>query len=64
MAKSHERLLARELRRKGREYSGDCSKSVYARGSVSLWCRDIVLTNDQLEALVQRDKLGGAGEGL
>ncbi len=60
MAKSHERLLARELRRKGESIREIAKKVGISRGSSSLWCRDIVLTNDQLEALVQRDKLGGA----
>lgn len=60
MAKSRERLLARELRRKGESIREIAKKVGISRGSSSVWCRDIILTNDQLEALVQRDKLGGA----
>ena len=60
MAKSRERLLARELRRRGESIREIAQKVSIARSTVSLWCRDIVLTNDQLEALVERDRLGGA----
>lgn len=60
MAKSRERLLARELRRKGKSIR-EIAKQVYAaRSTISLWCRDIVLTREQLDALVVRDRLGGA----
>ncbi len=60
MAKSRERLLARGLRRKGESIREIAQKVNIARSTVSLWCRDVVLTHDQLEALVERDKLGGA----
>ncbi|MBP9669789.1 helix-turn-helix domain-containing protein [Candidatus Woesebacteria bacterium] len=60
MAKSRERLQARELRRNGESIREIARQVSIARSTVSLWCRDIVLTNDQLEALVERDKLGGA----
>lgn len=60
MAKSRERLQARELRRKGESIREIAKKVSVARSTISLWCRDIALTNDQLEALVERDRLGGA----
>lgn len=60
MAKSRERLLARELRKKGESIREIAKQVLIARSTVSLWCRDIVLTNEQLEMLVERDRLGGA----
>lgn len=60
MAKSHERLMARELRRKGESIREIAKRVSVARSTISLWCRDVVLTNDQLEALVESDRLGGA----
>lgn len=60
MAKSRERLLAREFRRKGESIREIAKQVSVARSTISLWCRDIALTTDQLEALVERDRLGGA----
>lgn len=60
MAKSHERLMARELRRKGESIREIAQRVSIARSTVSLWCRDIVLTDDQLEELVSRDRRGAA----
>lgn len=60
MAKSRERLLARELRRKGESIREIAKQVPVARSTISLWCRDIVLTKEQLDALVVRDRLGGA----
>lgn len=60
MAKSRERLIARELRRKG-ESIREIAKIVgVSRSSSSIWCRDILLTPEQTESLIQRDKDGGA----
>jgi len=60
MAKSRERLLARELRKKGESIREIAKTLGISRGSSSLWCRDIVLTQEQLDILVEKDKLGGA----
>lgn len=60
MAKSRERLLARELRRKG-ESIREIAKNVgVTKSSVSLWCRDIVLSTAQVQKLVEREKKGSA----
>lgn len=60
MAKSLERLQAREMRRNGESIREIAKRVSIARSTVSLWCRDITLTNDQLEGLIERDRLGGA----
>lgn len=60
MAKSREKLLAREMRRRGKSIREIAKKVLVARGTASLWCRDIVLTKDQLESLAERDKRGAA----
>lgn len=58
MAKSAQRLEARELRRKGLSV-GEIRKIVgVGKGSVSIWCRDIKLTKNQTERLMQNSKDG------
>ncbi len=60
MAKGRERLLARELRRKG-ESIGEIAKQLrVSKGSASLWCRDIVLSKSQVEKLLERERVGSA----
>jgi hypothetical protein len=59
MAKSCERLLARELRRKGESIREIARKLSVSKGSASLWCRDIVLTKSQVEKLLERESVGG-----
>lgn len=60
MAKSKERLKARELRGKGISVR-DISKIVcVSKSTVSLWVRDIILSVEQLENLRQQHILGGA----
>lgn len=59
MAKSRERLRARELRRGGKSIREIAKKLNVSKGTVSLWCRDIVLTEEQVENLMQRDIVGG-----
>lgn len=58
MAKSRERLLARELRKQGESIREIAKKVRVTKGSVSLWCRDIVLTQDQVERLVESERKG------
>lgn len=60
MAKSRERLMARELRRHGESIREIAKKVGISRSSSSAWCRDILLTPEQTESLIQRDKDGGA----
>lgn len=60
MAKSRERLLAREMREKGESIREIARILGVSRSSSSLWCRDIVLSKEQLQVLVERDRLGGA----
>jgi len=51
MAKSEKKLQARELRRQGQSVKGIARDLQVSHGSVSLWCRDIVLTDEQLQIL-------------
>ena len=60
MAKSRERLMARELRKNGESIREIARKLSVSRCSASVWCRDIVLTTNQVEVLIERDRLGGA----
>lgn len=59
MAKSKERLLAREMRRGGESIREIAKKLQVSKGSASLWCRDIVLTEEQVKKLLDRDIVGG-----
>jgi hypothetical protein len=56
MAKSEKKILARELRRQGRSIKSIAKELTVSQGSVSLWCRDILLTTEQLQALEQNFK--------
>ena len=58
MAKSRERLLARELRRKGESIREIARQLCVSKGSASLWCRDIILDKAQVEKLFERERLG------
>src|SRR3989344_8733107 len=51
MAKSVEKLRALKLRRKGASMRSIAERLGVSKGSVSLWCRDIVLTDSQKLAL-------------
>lgn len=59
MAKSRERLLARELRKKGESIREIAKRLQISRSSSSLWCRDIVLSEEQTRVLIERDRKGG-----
>jgi hypothetical protein len=60
MAKFRERIKARKLRESG-ESIGVIAKNLgVSKGTVSLWCGDIQLTDAQKARLIERDKLGGA----
>lgn len=60
MAKSRERLLARELRKKGESIREIAKQLSVSKGSASLWCRDIILSKSQVEKLLTRENVGGA----
>ena len=49
MAKSKEKLHARQLRKKGLSIKNIAQKLSVSPGSVSIWCSDIVLTKDQIK---------------
>jgi transcriptional regulator with XRE-family HTH domain len=51
MAKSNERLLARELRRKGEGVKTIAKQVGVSPSSVSAWCKDIILTPEQIHIL-------------
>ncbi len=51
MAKSEKKIQARELRRNGQSIKSIARELEVSHGSVSLWCRDIVLTDEQIAAL-------------
>lgn len=58
MAKSRERLLAREMRRRGLSIREIAKKLKVSKGSASLWCRDIVLTLEQVRKLLATENDG------
>lgn len=59
MAKSQERLSAREMRQKGESIREIAKKLDISKSSISLWCRDIVLSEEQVKKLVKKDIVGG-----
>jgi len=58
MAKSKEKLIAIKLRREGKSIKEIASFLNVSKGSASLWCRDIVLTKDQIKQLNKKMKDG------
>lgn len=59
MAKSQERLQARELRRIGISVKSIAKRLHVAKSTASLWVRDIILSVEQLEQLRQQSIKGG-----
>src|SRR6266568_887439 len=51
MAKSKEKLQAHKMRRLGMSINDIAKKLCVSKGSISLWCRDIVLTKTQRSVL-------------
>lgn len=51
--------MAREMRRKGESIREIAKKVGVTKGSVSLWCRDVALSEAQTQLLIQRDRKGG-----
>lgn len=64
MAKSEKKLRARELRREGQSIKSIARELGVSQGSVSLWCRDIVLTSEQLQTLERNSKDPNYGKRL
>lgn len=59
MAKSKEKNKAIELRKRGESIRDIAKKLKVSKGTVSLWCRDIKLTLQQIKKLYERRRLGG-----
>src|SRR3989338_7127736 len=51
MAKSKEKLIAQKLRKQGKSMKVIAKKLMVSTSSVSLWCKDIILSPDQIAAL-------------
>lgn len=58
MAKFKQRILARELRTKGRSIREIAKKLQISKSSVSIWCRDIKLSDIQLKHLDEKQLAG------
>jgi transposase len=59
MAKSAEKLRAREMRRNGKSIKEIARVLNVSRASASVWCADILLTKEQIERLENSKKEGG-----
>ncbi len=59
MAKPKLKKKARKLRRQGLSLSEIVNRISVSKSSVSLWCRDISLTDDQIKRLDSKIKKGG-----
>lgn len=56
MAKSKEKIKAIALRKQGKSIKWIASELGVSPGSVSLWCRDVVLTEDQISSLEKQGR--------
>ncbi len=59
MAKTKERLLARKLRREGESIKSISKRLEVSSGSVSIWCEDLVLSQEQKQKLHERQIKAG-----
>lgn len=57
MAKFKEKIQARELRRNGESIGGIGRKLGVAKSTVSLWCSDIGLSEEQIRKLASRGEI-------
>lgn len=57
MTKTLKRIEARQLRQEGWSVKRIADYLGIAKGSVSTWCRDIVLTEEQKEAMYEREEV-------
>jgi len=62
VGKLEEKRLALKLRREGFSYSEIQKKVFVSKDTLSRWCRDVILTPDQLERL-RKKRLKGAEKG-
>lgn len=60
--KLEEKIMAIELRKKGLSYKQIMNNVHVSKDTISRWCRDIILTPEQMEKLLKR-KLVGAEKG-
>src|SRR3989338_7570120 len=60
MAKFQQKIKARKLRRNGLSIMDIAKRVNVSKGSVSLWCRDIILTEEQSRKLSQGRFLAGS----
>ena len=58
MARSEEKIIARNFRKEGRSLGSIARELKVSKSSVSLWCRDILLSIEQMNAL--RNQAGSA----
>jgi hypothetical protein len=59
MAKYEQRIKALELRRRGKSIIEIARRVKVSKSTASLWCRDIILTSKQKEALLKNSWLAG-----
>jgi hypothetical protein len=59
MAKSAEKIRARELRRKGESIKVIARQLHVSKSTVSIWCLDIELSEEQIDILDRRRSTGG-----
>lgn len=63
MARFEEKLIARNIRRKGKSIKDIAKKLNIGKSTISIWCRDIKLSNKQLENIykngLKKSLLGG-----
>lgn len=62
MAKFKEKIIAQELRQQGKSIKEIAKLLGVSKSSVSIWCRDIVLTAEQIENLQKRMGTKGSYE--
>lgn len=58
MAKSEEKIQAQKLRERGQSVKEIAKRLKVSKSSVSIWCRDIQLTKEQIAILDTRQKKG------
>ncbi len=64
MAKFKEKIKAQDIRRQGESIKKIAKKLSVSKSTVSLWCTDIILTNEQIKNLKDRIKNGNYAGGL
>lgn len=62
VGKLEEKMLAIKLRKKGLSYSQIKRKVQVSKDTLSRWCREVILSPEQMETLLKR-KLQGAERG-